>query len=194
MIKRGKFIVIYGANNLGKTTQVKLLVNNLRKQGIKVKRVKYPIYNLKPMGPVINSAMRKNLRITDLDLQKTYAQNRRDYEPELFKILNRGTWVVAEDYKGTGIAWGVVNSISLTKIEKVNDGLYDEDFAILIDGKRFSDGIEGNHRYEVRRDWERARRIHLMLSKRYGWERVNANQTREKVSEDIWGMIQSELI
>ncbi|NLC30835.1 MAG: dTMP kinase, partial [Candidatus Moranbacteria bacterium] len=32
-MKRGKFITIYGINGIGKTTQVNLLVDNLKKQG-----------------------------------------------------------------------------------------------------------------------------------------------------------------
>jgi thymidylate kinase len=50
MAERGKFIVLYGANNLGKSTQVELLVNNLRTlQHWKLThKVKYPIYDLDP--------------------------------------------------------------------------------------------------------------------------------------------------
>ena len=34
--KKGKFIVLYGINNLGKTTQAKLLVKNLKNSGVSV--------------------------------------------------------------------------------------------------------------------------------------------------------------
>ena len=41
---RGKFIVLYGINNLGKTTQAKFLVEKLQSQGLRAEYVKYPIY------------------------------------------------------------------------------------------------------------------------------------------------------
>ena len=96
--KKGKFIVVYGANNLGKTEQAKRLVQSLKAVGFKSRYIKYPIYDLEPTGPKINAALRKNSIITNLDLQKEFAQNRRDFEPQLVKTLNQGTWVVAEDY------------------------------------------------------------------------------------------------
>ena len=42
----GKFIVIYGVNNLGKTTQANMLVQKLKASGLKAEYLKYPIYDL----------------------------------------------------------------------------------------------------------------------------------------------------
>ena len=178
--KKGKFIVVYGANNLGKTEQAKRLVQSLKAVGFKSRYIKYPIYDLEPTGPKINAALRKNSIITNLDLQKEFAQNRRDFEPQLVKTLNQGTWVVAEDYKGTGIAWGITYDIPLKQMEKINAVLLKEDFAVLLDGDRFTTGIEPAHRHEQKQIsfWNRSRKSHKELAERYGWKIVNANQTR----------------
>ena len=42
--KKGKFIVLYGNNNVGKSTQAKLLVEKLKEKGENVRYFKYPIY------------------------------------------------------------------------------------------------------------------------------------------------------
>lgn len=47
-MKYEKMIVIYGANNVGKTTQVNLLEERIKTQGTSYVRVKYPIYDLEP--------------------------------------------------------------------------------------------------------------------------------------------------
>lgn len=192
--RRGKFIVIYGANNLGKSVQTQLLVESLRQQGFKIQPLKYPIYDLEPTGPRINQALREGLAISDEELQREFAQNRRDFEPELKRILEEGAWVVAEDYKGTGIAWGVTHDIPLETMEEINQDLLEEDVTILLDGERFTSGRERGHRYEDGADWKKARRTHLELAKRYGWEIVNANQTKERVYQDILDIIRETIL
>ena len=35
-------------------------------------------------------------------------------------MINDGKWVVAEDYLGTGIAWGMVGGAKVEEIEEIN--------------------------------------------------------------------------
>lgn len=192
MKERGKFIVIYGVNNLGKSAQVELLTNNLREKGKVAEVVKYPIYSLEPTGPKINAALREGLEMTAEELQREFAQNRRDFEPILINKLNERRWVVSEDYKGTGIAWGVTYGLSLKSMENINERLINEDLAILLEGNRFSSGIERRHRHERSENWEIARKVHLELAKIYGWEVVDANQSMLEVSNNIWQIVERE--
>lgn len=189
----GKFIVLYGINNLGKTTQAKLLANYLRKLGKRVKLVKYPVYNLKPSGPFINEYLRDNQhqQITPEELQMWYALNRLQFQPKLRRWLGQGFWVVAEDYKGTGIAWGGAYGVDLVWLEAINATQLEPDVSILLDGKRFADAAEKNHRHEIDHKLiNRCRTIHRQLAKKYGWHVVNANQTIEKVRQDIVRLVQ----
>jgi thymidylate kinase len=180
---KGEFIVIYGANNLGKTTVVKKLIE---RRGLTY--LKYPIYDLEPTGPLINSIIRPKepvlIPTPALELQMIYAQNRRDYEPTLESILKNGQTVIAEDYTGTGMSWGMVEGIAFENLERINKGLKVPDKAILLDGERFSTGIERGHRFEGG-NWEKARENFQFLAQKYGWEVVNANQTEERVYENI---------
>lgn len=190
----GKFIVIYGPNNLGKSEQIARLSRGLQEVLIDdVVSVKYPIYDL-PTGQRINRELRGQRTMTDLDLQREFAANRRTFEPDLKAMLGSGTWVIAEDYKHTGIAWGIVNGIPREQMEEINNGLLDPDLTILLDGERYTSGIERGHRYEDGGNWNEARRVHLELANDLGWEIVNANQLPECVAEDIWDIVSKSLL
>lgn len=190
-MKKGKFVSIYGINGIGKTTQVELLVKYLQSRGLKTSRLKYPIYNLEPEGPFIYKYLRdpnfraKNELSTD-ELQQKYADNRARYESELKKRLEFGEWIVAEDYVGTGIAWGLTWGGNLEYLEKINQNLLLTDFAILMHGERFNTAIEKDHRNEMENERINiCKNFHLLLAERYDWKIVNANQKVEEVRGDI---------
>ena len=194
--EKGKFVAIYGINGIGKTTQVELLVNFLNEKGKKASRLKYPVYDLEPEGPFIykylrDSEFRKKNELPTHKLQKKYAENRIRYEPTLRERLNNGEWIVAEDYVGTGISWGLTWGGKLAYLEDVNEDLLSPDMEILMDGSRFLTAIEKDHRNEM--DSERieiCRNFHCLLADRYGWIKVNAKQKIEKVHGDIVNQIE----
>lgn len=192
--QRGEFIVLYGPNNLGKTTQAKILVDSLIALGINAQYLKYPIYDLPPTGPIINGVLRHGVPMSSEELQRIFAQNRRDYEPRLRMDLENGVWKIAEDYTGTGFAWGMTHGVSFAALDEMNKGLLREDLAILLDGERFTSGIERGHRHEDGADWALNRRIHLGLMVKYGWELVNANQTEQQVHREIMSRVASEFL
>ena len=194
-MKKGKFIAIYGINGIGKTTQVEILVKYLQSKGLKASRLKYPIYDLPPEGPFIYKYLRdpqfraENELSTD-ELQQKYADNRVRYEAELKKRLKSGEWIVAEDYIGTGIAWGLTWGGNLEYLEKINKNLLLADFSILMYGERFNTAIEKDHRNEMESERIKiCKNFHLLLAKIYDWKLVNANQSVEKVGEDMAKLI-----
>lgn len=193
---RGKLIVLYGINNLGKSTQAKLLVENLHNYGHKAEYLKYPIYDLEPTGPLINQIIRggKKQEISEIELQTIYAQNRLDFQPELEKKLAKGINIVAEDYTGTGLAWGVAKGANFTELEKQNKNLIEPDMAVLLDGQRFIESKETQHIHEQNDELtERCRQVHLELAQKYGWQITNANKTIEQIAQDIWQIIEPKL-
>lgn len=190
-MRPGKLIAIYGINGIGKTTQVNLLVEYLKKKGKQAVRLKYPIYDLEPEGPFIykylrDPKFRNENELSTHKLQKKYAENRMRYEPTLREMLKKGEWIVAEDYTGTGIAWGLTWGGKLDYLEDINEDLLKPDIEILMDGPRFLSAIEKDHRNEM--DSERieiCRNFHRLLADRYGWTRVDAKQKVAEVHNDI---------
>jgi len=116
-------ITIYGINNIGKTTHAKNIVKRLKKSGKKAIYVKYPIYDLKPTGPFINKILRSknSQKISEEELQMWYVLNRYQFEPTLKKYLKQNYIVIAEDYIGTGLAWGWTKGANLKWLENLNN-------------------------------------------------------------------------
>jgi len=188
-MKKGKFVVVYGANNLGKSMQVELLCRKLRGLGIDLVKLKYPIYDLEPTGPLLNDFLRNGAKLGEYEAQSIFAQNRRDYEPRVKQHLSSGKWVVAEDYKGTGICWGATNGVHLKKMLELNSDLLEEDLGILLDGERFTSSIEKGHHNEDGGLWEKGREMHRNVGAIFDWQVVNANMIRAKVADEIFSVV-----
>lgn len=197
---KGKFIVIYGSNNTGKTTQIKMIYKKLISLGAQVACVKYPIYDINNDGYRIWQYLRKeecqkeNLNSTQF--QELCAKNRRDFEPILVKMLEAGIYVIAEEYVGTGIAWGMTQNVPYNKLIKMNKGLYEPDLSILLDGEIIHGSVEKGHRFtdtdaEV---LKRNRQIHRDLAQKYNWEVVNADRNPVEVFRDICYVMDNYLI
>jgi thymidylate kinase len=189
----GRLIAIYGINNLGKTTQAMALQKRISKEANRPCRyLKYPIYTLEPTGPMINSYLRQGnpFDLSPREAQLLYILNRTHYDPTLRRHLQIGGYVVAEDYVGTGIAWGGGAGVDQEFLIQLNQHLYHEDVAILLDGNRFVTGRESGHRHESDGGlMQTVRTVHLALAARFGWRVVNANQSIQQVHEEIWQIV-----
>lgn len=196
--KRGQFIVYYGINNLGKSTQAKLLVERIRREGLQAMYLKYPLYDLEPSGPLLNEYLRKGnpYGFSPREAQIFYALNRTQFEPVLRdEYLGKGITVVAEDYTCTGIAWGVGAGVDRGFLTRINCHLLREDIAFHFDGERFTDAKEAGHVHEMDDDLtDRVRLVHADLGKEFGWHLVNANESREAIHEKIWGVVRPMLL
>ena len=191
-----KLIVLYGINNLGKTTQAKLLVERLRKEGHPAEYVKYPIYDLAPSGPRLNAYLRQGnpANLTPKEAQQLYIKNRTAYEPTLKAKLAVGTHIVAEDYTGTGIAWGIGAGVSAALLKEKNAHLLKEDLAFLFAGERFTIATEANHAHETNDAlMAKVRQAHEQLGRERGWRAINANRSVDEIHEEIWSAIQQRL-
>lgn len=191
--KKGKFIVFYGINNLGKSTQAEILIKTLKKLNIKAEYIKYPIYNLSPSGPFINSVLRggKKQKITEEELQMWCTINRFQYEPKLKEKLEKGIWIIAEDYVGTGLAWGWAKGADLKYLQILNRSLLKEDLAIWFYGQRFLEGKEKKHLHESNdKLMTICQKKHEILAKKYHWQKVSANVPREEIAQKIWQVIE----
>ncbi len=189
----GKFITLYSGNNLGKTTQVQAIKKQLQKKGRKVKVVKYAIYDLDPTGVLINQYLREGnpYKLDPLAFQTLQATNRYQYQPEIEKLLEEGIWVLAEDYIGTSIVWGIATGVDKNYLIKLNSGLLKPDLEIVLVGKPFDTGHEKNHTHEDNRKLvEKVSELHAELALELNWVQVNANQKILEVTKDLIALIQ----
>ncbi len=119
---RGKIIVIEGTDCSGKETQTRLLVDKLTNDGLKVKRLSFPMYDT-PTGKIIGACllgkpqMCKDLlkeehsffpegggNIDALAVCDLYAADRRYNLPKILKYLNDGYIVIIDRYVTSNMA------------------------------------------------------------------------------------------
>jgi len=193
MRSRGLFIALYGPEGVGKSTQGKLLEEKLRDHHVLVKRIRYPVYSQHPTGPMLDSMLhRKREKLDEEEMQRLFSQNREEFEPTLTSWLSSGLCVVAENYKGTGIVWGMVRGLKLEQMEEINRDNIDPDIAIVIDGPKRED-FEGHPYGEDDEEWYRARKMYLQMADKYGWVRVGADAPVLVVANRIWAVVKPVL-
>ncbi len=193
---RGKFITIYGINNIGKSTQAVKLIERLKQAKIDAVLLKYPIYDLEPTGPLINKILRNSEKqeISEAELQTLFTQNRKDFEPVLKKMLEDGKVVIAEDYVGTGIAWGTAKGLDLSWSENLNKDLLREDLAILLVGQRDLRAQEKRHIHEQNEPLVKKVAENLVnLAQKYGWKIIQIQPKMEDTSDLIWETVKKFL-
>ena len=104
--KKGKFIVFEGIDGSGKSTQTKLLVNRLKKEGYKTKSLDFPQYREKSAGLVEEYLAGKYGLASDVDPYTAsvfYAVDRYDVSFKLRMWLENGNIVVADRYVGSNM-------------------------------------------------------------------------------------------
>ncbi len=190
------FIALYGINNIGKTTHAKKLVERLNKEGHQAKYVKYPIYDLEPTGPYLNQILRggDKQKISEAELQMWFTLNRHQFEPQIKKWLSQGYIVVAEDYIGTGIAWGIAKGLDTHWLERLNQYLLNEDLGILLGGSRVMKAKETKHIHEENDALiEKCKHVLQDLAEKYGWKNVLLQDHVADTAELIWKIVKSKL-
>jgi thymidylate kinase len=189
-------ITLYGINNIGKTTHAKRLVNRLNEKGYEAAYVKYPVYAIEPSGPYINTLLRSGTdqKVSEEELQLWFVLNRHQFQPTLHQWLSDGKIVVAEDYIGTGIAWGITKGLAQPWLEDLNRFLIPSDLSLLLDGTRGIKSIEKDHLHEENDVLiKQCRMIHQELGKQYGWKVIPLQPEKEETFELIWKVVQEKL-
>lgn len=193
---RGLFICLYGPEGVGKATQGKLLEERLKESGRMVKRVRFPVFENLKSGAELEAILMKRTKkaLLEEEMQKLFSQNREEFEPTLESWLNSGVCVVAENYKGTGIVWGVVRGIPVEKMEEINSDNIDPDISITIDGPKREESIPG-HPYEGsdEDEWYKVRKTYLQMADKYGWIRVGADAPILTVANRVWAVVRPVL-
>ena len=190
------FIVLYGINNIGKTTQAELLSKKLSSVGIENEYIKYPIYDLKPSGEVLNNYLRfgNKYNLSARENQLIHTINKTQFESILKQKIKSGITIIAEDYIGTSIAWGTASLAPQDFLQNINSHLIKEDLAILLNGNRFKNSIEKNNKHE--NDQELINKVQdnfLDLAKQNKWEVIEANKSIQEIHAQIYKKVEKYL-
>lgn len=192
MQKSWKLIVLYGINNLWKSTQAHLLIDRLRNQGYQAEYLKYAIYDLAPSGPLLNDYLRNGNphQLSPREFQLLQVLNRTQYQPTLQEKLKSWTWIIAEDYVGTGIARGLGAGLDYDFLLQINQHLIASDLDLFFDGERFQSWIEKNHTHEQNDAlMQIVRSHHQKLAQDFARTPINANLSIEQIQSQLQTII-----
>lgn len=107
--KKSIFIVLEGADGVGKSTQVRLLIDFLKKNRLRHKFIHFPQYKKKPYGEIISRYLRgefgKADEVNPYLASLLYAGDRKVCTKTLKDWLNSGFTVVADRYILSNIAF-----------------------------------------------------------------------------------------
>jgi len=191
-MSKGKFIAIYGINNIGKSTQARILTEKLISQGFDAEFLKYPNYSISPTGKFLDHVLRggEKQNISEDELQMWFVLNRYQSQPEIEKKLSEGKILIVEDYVGTGIAWGTAKGLDMKWMETVNEHLMKEDLSVYLYGKRQLSAKESSHIHEQNDILiEKCRKVHEELADRYNWEKVEVREKHTDTADDLWKVV-----
>jgi dTMP kinase len=131
----GKFIVIEGIDGSGKTTQTKLLIQRLKKQGKKVKSIHFPQHGQEVFGNLIdaylNGAFGPAVKL-DYRLASTlYALDRFEAKEKITAWLKKGYWVILDRYAESNFGHQGAKIKNRQKRLEVITWLYNLDYQVL---------------------------------------------------------------
>jgi len=144
-IYQGKFIVIEGLDGSGKSAQIDLVVNFLKEKGKEVIVTREPTID-SDAGRKIKQALKKEIIVEPLELQKLYVQDRKEHlENKVIPALEEGKFVVSSRYAFSTFAYGYSDGLDVDLLIKMNEEFLLPDLTIIVDVKPESciERIEG---------------------------------------------------
>jgi dTMP kinase len=190
-MKKGVFIVFEGLDGAGKSIQIAMLRDWLKKKRINAIVTKEPTVNITGNILKLTLRMEKLSPVTDTLL---FAADRAEHIDKVIKNnLKRGKVVIQERYVYANLAYQTAQGVSERFVKNVNDFAFKPDLVFLLDlpaemalqrnwnvlyytpGK-FEKSIQFN---------EKVRRKYLELAKKYGMHIIDATKPQEEIFEDV---------
>lgn len=187
----GKFIAIYGINNIGKSWHAKFLVERLNEAGKKAVYIKFPVYDIEPTGSILNTIIRSGKQdISEEELQLWYTLNRFQFLPKLKALIAENDFIIAEDYVATGICWGSAKGAPTLWLESINNPLPKPDINILMTGERKLNSIEDNHIHETNSTLiEKTEKLFYEMALDRHWQIVEKDEDYEITKKRFWDIL-----
>ncbi|XP_078044831.1 thymidylate kinase [Augochlora pura] len=187
-IPRGALIVFEGCDRAGKSTQVKMLVDALRKRNIPVEREAFP-NRTTAIGLMINDYLAKKQEYPPETMHLLFSANRWELKDEILKTLNSGVTLIVDRYAASGAAYtAATTGRNLAWCREPDRGLPNPDIVIYLDVSEWS-----QHK---RRSWgkERFENTNLQQSVALNYNKlINSKWSVINADQDV-SVIHSEIL
>ncbi len=194
---RGVFIVFEGIDGSGKSTHVKLLCDELRRQGHRVLQTEEPSRGR--IGRFIRDAVEQGSRRGWVEVEALlFAADRFEHTKGVIEpALEKGLIAVSDRYVHSSLAYQGAEGLSLDWIRELNRFALKPDLVLLLDITPKAGLARMNRRrktvFEEHDPLERVRSIYLQLAEQGELVKVNADGPVEKVQHGIFALVQTLL-
>jgi dTMP kinase len=191
MMEKGVFICVEGLDGCGKTTQAKLLVKRLK--------TNYnAVYTCEPshgkIGTFIkNYCLHGKRRLTDIVEALLFAADRFEHvQNVVIPALNERKLVISDRYVYSSLAYQGATGLDLEWIKKINEHALRPDLAVFIDVnpqiviKRLRRKKSVMENLETQ---QKVRDVYMKFVENGELVKVNGNQSREKVADEILALV-----
>ena len=204
MEKRGKLIVIEGSDCSGKTTQINLLIEKLKQEGVDYELFDFPNYN-SPTGKIVSMYLSNQFgpanSIDPKIASLFYAHDRFSEKPKIERALEKGKFVILDRYveSNMGHQGGKISDKQereeffkwLEKLEYENFNIprpeaviffyMPSEVARILKEKRDAEkGVQGNIKEDGHEDSEEhlknATESYLHLAEFYNWKKIDCTK------------------
>ncbi|MEM2935608.1 MAG: dTMP kinase [Candidatus Bathyarchaeia archaeon] len=192
MDKKGVFICIEGLDASGKTTQARLLVEELNRRGFEA------VYTTEPSRGEIGRFIRRWVlqregRVPSVVEALLFAVDRIDHvEREIKPALKEGKIVVSDRYVYSSLAYQGAAGLDLDWIREINRLALTPDLAIYIDVPPETVFERIRRKKTVMEDLQtqrRVREVYMSLVKAGTLVCIDGNRPAEEVSKDILSVV-----
>ncbi|XP_078036928.1 thymidylate kinase-like [Augochlora pura] len=186
-IQRGALIVFEGCDRAGKSTQVKMLVDALRKKNIPVEREAFP-NRTTAIGLMINDFLAKEREYPPETMHLLFSANRWELKDEILKTLNSGVTLIVDRYAASGAAYtAATTGRNLAWCKEPDRGLPNPDIVIYLDVSKGSQRKRSNWGKERFENTSLQQSVALNYNKLIDskWSIINADRDVSAIHSEI---------
>jgi len=181
-------IAFEGLDQSGKETQARQLGTRLQEERRVVRVMSFPDYQT-PIGQEIRRALAGEREFSAEVMQLLYVANRFEYQTRLVQWLEAGEVVVCDRYRASSVAYGEAQNLDVQWLEDIQRHLPEPMITVLLD---IHPETAANRKRADRDRYERdlgllgrVRQSYLRQAASKGWVVIDAEQSREAVSEAV---------
>jgi dTMP kinase len=197
----GKLIVLEGGDGCGKSTQVALLAETLRRTGRTVVETREP--GGTNLGRAIRTLVLEGGAVDPAAEMLLMAADRAQHVAEVIgPAMARGAWVVSDRFLPSSLVYqGIVRGLGVEVVERVNlaacAGIRPDLVIVLDVDDEVADArrsaVDDRLEREGDRFHEQVRAAYRELARDRGWQIIDANADRDEVAARIAALVAREL-